>query len=46
LTTLLDDSDKRLKRLAAKDILDFFIKHIEMREFEERLAAIEEKLQK
>ena len=42
LTTLLDDSDKRLKRLAAKDILDFFIKHIEMRALEERLEAIEE----
>jgi len=42
LTTLLDDSEKRLKRLAAKDILEFFIKHIEMKAFEERLEAIEE----
>ena len=46
LTTLLETSDNRLKRLAAKDILDFSIKHIEMKELEERLAAIEERLQK
>jgi len=46
LTTLLAASDNRLKRLAAKDILDFFVKHIEMKEFEERLATIEEKLQR
>jgi len=44
LTTLLDDSDKKLKRLAAKDILDFFVKHIELKAFEERLEAIEESL--
>lgn len=39
LLRMLEDSDKMLKRLAAKDILHFFARHIEMKKFEERLAA-------
>ena len=35
--------DDRLKRLAAKDIIDFIIRHKEDEELEERIAAIEQK---
>jgi hypothetical protein len=44
LTGLLDDSDKRLKRLAAKDVIDYFIKHKELDELTKRIDAIEQKL--
>ena len=44
LTGLLDDGDKRLKRLTAKDVIDYFIKHKESEDLEKRITAIEEKL--
>jgi len=40
----LDDSDKRLKRLTAKDIIDYFIKHKEVEDLEQRVEAIEQRL--
>lgn len=41
---LLGNSDKRLKRLAAKDVIDYFIKHKEIEVLEKRLKAIEQGL--
>ena len=41
---MLDNADDRLKRLTAKDIMDFIIRHKENEELEERIAAIEGKL--
>jgi len=45
LAGLLDDRDKRLKRFAAKDVIEYFLKHRELEELEERVGAIEERLQ-
>ena len=44
LVGLLDNSDKRLGRLAAKDIIGFIVRHKENEELERRIAAIEQKL--
>ena len=44
LVGLLDNADDRLKRLTAKDIIDFIIRHKENEELEQRIAAIEQKL--
>ena len=44
LVGLLDNADDRLKRLTAKDIIDFIIRHKENEELEERIAAIESRL--
>lgn len=44
ITGLLGDSDKRLKQLAAKDVIDYFIKHKELDELMKRIEAIEQKL--
>ena len=44
LVGLLDSGDKRLGRLAAKDIIDFIIRHKENEELEQRIAEIEQKL--
>lgn len=46
LVSLLDnaDTDDRLKRLTAKDIIDLFIRHKENKDLEQRMAAIEAKL--
>ena len=44
LVGLLDNADDRLKRLAAKDIIDFIVRHKENEELEERIAAIEQKI--
>ena len=44
LTGLLDDSDKRLKRFAAKDVIEYFIKHKENEDLDRRLTAIEQRL--
>ena len=41
---LPDDCDKRLKRLAAKDVIDCFMKHKEIEVLEKRLEAIEQRL--
>lgn len=44
LVGLLDCKDDRLKRLTAKDIIEHFLKHKEVKELEERIAAIETRL--
>jgi len=44
LVGLLDNRDDRLKRLTAKDIIEHFLKHKEVKELEERIAAIEQQL--
>jgi len=44
LVGLLDCKDDRLKRLTAKDIIEHFLKHKEVKEIEERIAAIETRL--
>ena len=44
LIGLLDNTDDRLRRLTAKDIIDFIIRHKENEELEQRIAAIERKL--
>lgn len=44
LASLLDNKDDRLKRLAAKDIIDFIIRHKENEDLEKRIAAIEQRL--
>ena len=44
LVGLLDNTDDRLKRLIAKDIIDFIIRHKENEELEQRIAAIEARL--
>jgi hypothetical protein len=45
LVALLDNKDDRLKRLTAKDIIDFMIRHKEIEDLDERLAAIEQQLE-
>jgi hypothetical protein len=44
LVGLLDIKDDRLKRLAAKDIIDFIVRHKENEDLDERLTAIEQRL--
>ena len=44
LVGLLDNKDDRLKRLAAKDILDFIIRHKENEDLDERLKEVEKLL--
>lgn len=44
LVGLLDNKDDRLKRLAAKDVIDFMIRHKEIEDLDERLTAIEQRL--
>ena len=44
LVGLLDNADARLKRLTAKDVIDFIIRHKENEELEQRIAAIEANL--
>ena len=41
LTGLLDNQDNRLKRLAAKDIIDFTIRHKENEDLDRRLTEVE-----
>ena len=41
LVSLLDHKDDRIKRLTAKDIIEHFLKHKEVKELEERIVAIE-----
>jgi hypothetical protein len=40
----LDDSDKRLKGFAAKDVIEYFIRPKELEDLEKQIAAIEERL--
>jgi len=44
LVGLLDIKDDRLKRLAAKDVIDFIIRHKEKEDLDERLTGIEKLL--
>ena len=44
LVSLLDNKDDRLKRLAAKDVIDFIIRHKENEDWYKRLTAIEQRL--
>lgn len=46
LTSLCDSSDKTTKRLACKDVITFGFKYGENKRISERLAAIEEQLEK
>jgi phage terminase small subunit len=45
LAGLLDDSDKRLKRFAANDIIGHFLRYKELDELTRRIEAIEKALQ-
>ncbi len=44
LVDLLDNNDARLKRLAAKDVVDFIIRHKENEDLDRRLTEIEKRL--
>jgi hypothetical protein len=44
LVDLLDNNDSRLKRLAAKDVVDFIIRHKENEDLDRRLSEIEKRL--
>ncbi len=44
LVGLLDSKDDRLKRLAAKDVIDFIIRHKENEDLDERLKEVEKLL--
>jgi len=44
LVSLLENKDDRLKRLAAKDIINFIIRHKENEDLDERLTEVEKQL--
>ena len=44
LVSLLNNKDNRLKRLAAKDVIDFIIRHKENEDLDERLKEVEKLL--
>jgi hypothetical protein len=44
LAGLLDNEDDKLKRLAAKDVIDFIIRHKENEDLDRRLTEIEKRL--
>ena len=44
LADLLVNKDDRLKRLAAKDVIDFIVRHKEYEDLDKRLTAIEKQL--
>ncbi len=46
LVGLLDDSDKRVRRLAAKDVIGLFNQRRELADLENRIAAIERSMGK
>ena len=46
LTGLLDNQDDRLKRLTAKDVIDFIIRHKENEDLDRRLTEVEKCLAK
>ena len=46
LAGLVNDSDKRLARLASKDILELHQTYFELKDIDARLRAIEERLNK
>jgi hypothetical protein len=41
---MLDNKDDRLRRLTAKDVIDFIIRYKEIVDIDRRLAAIEQRL--
>ena len=41
LAKLINDSDKRLVRLACKDMLELCLEYVELNDLEGRLAAVE-----
>lgn len=46
LAAMLVSNDERLRRMAAKDLLDYSFRILESRDILERLEAVEERLQK
>lgn len=44
LVGLLDIKDDRLKRLAAKDVIDFIVRHKENEDLDKRLIEVEKRL--
>ena len=44
VVSLLDNKDNRLKRLAAKDVIDYMIRHKENEDLDERLTEVEKRL--
>lgn len=44
LVGLLDSKDQRLKRLTAKDVIDFIIRHKENEDLDKRLTEVEKRL--
>ena len=46
LVVILDTTDDRIRRLAANDIIEHFLKHRELAESEQRIAAIEQRLKR
>ncbi len=46
LVDLLDRNDDRLKRLTAKDVIDFIIRHKENENLDRRLTEVEKRLAK
>ena len=45
LVGLLDSKDERIKRLTANDLIGHFLKHKELKDLEERIERIEERLE-
>jgi len=46
LVGLLDNKDDRIKRLTAKDVIDFIIRHKENEDLDQRLTEVEKRLAK
>ena len=44
LVGLLDNKDDRIKRLTAKDVIDFIIRHQENEDLDKRLTEVEKRL--
>jgi len=44
LVGLLDSKDQRLKRLTAKDVIDFVIRHKENEDLDKRLTEVEKRI--
>ena len=45
LVGLLDSKDERIKRLTAKDIIQYILEHRAIEDLEKRLTAIEQRLE-
>ena len=45
LVSLLDNKDDRIKRLTAKDVIDFIIRHKENEDLDKRLTEIEKRIE-